>query len=248
MPTIGRKAIEDAQVAAKRFLRRAKYAVDTGKKRDLLKTLAADQYDAAAYVTRIALANKAQAVLNRVGVALREGRLNANEMDRDVLRSVVGGALEDWKADLMLQNILRTAYNAGRYEQQMDDDTRTMLLYRTMRDGKVRPGHARLDGTLLPKEHAFWQMYYPPNGHNCRCRVDSLTGAQAADLARRSPRIRTEPPEDRQVAYIDKVTGKRITQPESIDPGWAGRPDASASSSAKLLERSIVRLNGCKPI
>lgn len=43
------------------------------------------------------------------------------------------------------------------------------LQYRTMQDNKVREDHRALDGTTLPKSDPFWELYYPPNGWNCRC-------------------------------------------------------------------------------
>lgn len=46
-----------------------------------------------------------------------------------------------------------------------------MLEYKTIGDGRVRDEHRKLHGTILPVDHPFWTMYYPPNGWNCRCFV-----------------------------------------------------------------------------
>lgn len=45
------------------------------------------------------------------------------------------------------------------------------LQYRTVNDGQVRQEHAALHGVTLPPSDAFWDVYYPPNGWNCRCTV-----------------------------------------------------------------------------
>jgi SPP1 gp7 family putative phage head morphogenesis protein len=45
------------------------------------------------------------------------------------------------------------------------------LEYKTIGDGRVREAHRVMDGTILPVNHPFWQLYYPPNGWNCRCFV-----------------------------------------------------------------------------
>lgn len=45
------------------------------------------------------------------------------------------------------------------------------LEYKTIGDGRVRDEHRKLHGTILPVDHPFWQIYYPPNGWNCRCFV-----------------------------------------------------------------------------
>lgn len=76
------------------------------------------------------------------------------------------------------ENYLRTEYNlfansalaAEKWNTYSDSD-RYMLRYTTAGDDKVREEHARLDGTTLPKDDPFWQMYYPPNGYGCRCDV-----------------------------------------------------------------------------
>lgn len=44
-----------------------------------------------------------------------------------------------------------------------------LLQYRTAKDDRVRDSHAALDETTLPKDDAFWDKYFPPNGWRCRC-------------------------------------------------------------------------------
>lgn len=225
------------------FLRDVRVDVKERRVRDRVEILAKQSRDEMEYVARIALAGKAAKVINRVSAAIRDGRMEANLADREKLKEIVGEALKDQRADLILQNSFRTAYNAGRFEQQKGDPTRPYLLYRTMRDSQVRPGHAKLDGVLLSKKHEFWATHYPQNGHGCRCRVDGLTRAQADALtSANGSRVRTKPPRERMVSYIDTATGKKMKTPESIDPGWSGAPSSDPQRFAKQLERSIARL------
>jgi len=42
--------------------------------------------------------------------------------------------------------------------------------------------HQDFDGLVLPPDHAFWHVYYPPNGQMCGCRV---RGAHLPGSARR---------------------------------------------------------------
>lgn len=50
-----------------------------------------------------------------------------------------------------------------------DDTDRYNLQYRTANDNRVRDEHAALNEVTLPKDDAFWNSYYPPNGWRCRC-------------------------------------------------------------------------------
>lgn len=77
------------------------------------------------------------------------------------------------------RNYLRAEYNfvsassqmAARWEQFAADGDDYNLQYRTAADDLVRPEHAALHGVTLPPSDPFWQVYYPPNGWNCRCTV-----------------------------------------------------------------------------
>lgn len=242
MPRISKAAELAAQQYALDFLKAIKADADKRKTKDRVAILAGKLGTKADYGSRIAVTEKAQRILNRVSRAVREGRIDADLKDVAKLRAIAGEALAERTAERMFNNQLRTAYNAGRYRYQRADGTRPFWLYRTMRDSLVRHGHRLLEGVLLPADHEFWKQHYPPNGHGCRCRVDALTEKQAADLVRRSSKIRTEPPVEREIEYIDKVTGKAIKTPESIDPGWATTPEDTARAMGEVLERQLARL------
>lgn len=51
--------------------------------------------------------------------------------------------------------------------------------YLTVADGKVREQHRRLHGVILPYNDPLWDKIYPPNGWNCRCRVEGVMAHQA---------------------------------------------------------------------
>jgi SPP1 gp7 family putative phage head morphogenesis protein len=80
------------------------------------------------------------------------------------------------KNSYQVETIFRTqsqiAYNAGRWEADQDPDIQSILwgyTYSTVGDDRVRPAHAALDGTALPKDDPFWKRFWPPNGWGCRC-------------------------------------------------------------------------------
>lgn len=45
------------------------------------------------------------------------------------------------------------------------------LRYETAGDERVRQSHRALDQVVKPVNDPFWDMYYPPNGWGCRCKV-----------------------------------------------------------------------------
>ena len=81
-----------------------------------------------------------------------------------------------------IETIFRTqtqiAYAAGKFNAEREDPTIFGVLwgyrYVTAGDDRVRPSHAILDGTTLPKSDKFWNRFYPPNGFNCRCQAIPL--------------------------------------------------------------------------
>lgn len=66
------------------------------------------------------------------------------------------------------QFAIQSALAADQWEQVSD---RYNLQYRTAGDDRVRDEHKALHGITLPKDDAFWQEFYPPNGWRCRCRA-----------------------------------------------------------------------------
>ena len=77
------------------------------------------------------------------------------------------------------QNYLRAEFNfvtlsataASQWESFDPDESRYLLQYRTVGDNRVRPEHAAMHGITLPQSDPFWDVYFPPNGWNCRCSV-----------------------------------------------------------------------------
>lgn len=54
---------------------------------------------------------------------------------------------------------------------RLDLNDKYLLQYRTAADDRVRQSHQALHNITLPKNDAFWNEFYPPNGWRCRCTV-----------------------------------------------------------------------------
>ncbi|RGE46655.1 hypothetical protein DZC30_02445 [Comamonas testosteroni] len=213
---------------ARGFLGKVKVAVSAAKKEDILNVATAASYDSAEYITSLVAAEKAQRILNRVRAAVAAGQMDANALDVQKLRDIAGEALSTPAAGQVMQTLLRSAYNAGRYEYQLTDDTRPYLLYRTMRDSRVRLEHSQLEGLMLPASDPIWKVIYPPNGHGCRCRVDSLTIKQATYLQGASKRIKLVAPGNVEVL---------------VTPGFNAPPSARARDLQQFLDKRMRELS-----
>ena len=52
--------------------------------------------------------------------------------------------------------------------------------YIAQRDGRERPEHGALHGTVLPKNDPFWATHTPPWDYGCRCDIEDADGEDAA--------------------------------------------------------------------
>lgn len=93
-----------------------------------------------------------------------------------------GATVKQAKRELMRQFRIRTryvevlfrtqsqmAYSAGKWLAEQQIDELWGYRYVTLGDHRVRPSHEQYNNVVLPKEDTFWNIYYPPNGWQCRC-------------------------------------------------------------------------------
>lgn len=129
-----------------------------------------------------------------------------------------------WRARIIYETNLSTAYAAGRYAQQTEPDTLAVYPYwQYVHSGSVhfRLQHKAWDGLVLRADDPFWTTHYPPNGWRCGCRT---RGVSARRLARQgktgpdqAPPIVTRP-------WTNPRTGVTSQVPEGIDPGFDYNP------------------------
>jgi len=129
-----------------------------------------------------------------------------------------GGA--GWRSRVIYQTNLRMARAAGRWAQiEKTKKRRPYIRYTAIKDDRTRPEHKAWDNTVLPVDDTFWETHAPPNGWNCRCKLQSLSERDlkryGLEVSNKAPAIKIE---DRQVnTPAGKVS--RPT-PEGIDTGF----------------------------
>lgn len=76
--------------------------------------------------------------------------------------------------DRYLQTEYDTAVRSSRMAAQWESFQRTKRLYPNLkyivsRSANKREDHLGLVGTILPIDHPFWIIHFPPNGYGCKC-------------------------------------------------------------------------------
>ena len=135
---------------------------------------------------------------------------------------------------------MQVAYQTGRYKTQIDNvDNRPYWEYIAVLDASTRPEHAELNGMIFRYDDPFWSAFYPPNGWNCRCRVNALSNyklqkrkvgiSSSKGLLSEEPRLVSKKSgEYKPVAvYTDPLTGRKI----STDVGWSHNPASGLAAN-----------------
>lgn len=146
--------------------------------------------------------------------------------------------LAPYRIETIFRTNLQTAYQAGRFRQMRDPAVaaaRPYWRYVAVLDPSTRPEHAALHGKVFRYDHPFWDTWYPPNGYNCRCTVQTLSGRE---MKRRGLEEETEDPTGGLIEPMDPVTGERLpARPLLPDPGWDKPLDLN-----DLLDRKLRKL------
>ena len=138
----------------------------------------------------------------------------------------------DLTAPHRVATIVRTntavAYSVGRWRRiRRVAGRRPYLRYVTMDDTRVREDHAQWHGLILRWDDTAWLVLFPPNGFNCRCRVQQLS---ERDLRRLGLTV-SDSPEFRTVRRRNQVTGETRVETIGVDPGWAHHPGLVAEAA-----------------
>lgn len=146
----------------------------------------------------------------------------------------------DWRARIIYNTNVRTAYAAGRYAQQHDPDVKRLQPYGQWVHGDsphARPAHLALDGRVFSLDDPFWLTNYCPNGYGCKCRVRTLSDRQ---LERRSLKVE-KGPVDGTEEIVTLPGGKKANVRWGPDPGFEYAPGRSVAQ--RVREDALKRLS-----
>ncbi len=144
----------------------------------------AEQYRVRAFtVSRLARADMLGEIYQSIEKALDEGvSFGAWKKSLAPIWAENGWTgVQAWRVDNIFCTNIQTAYNVGRYKQMMAVvGDRPYWQYSAVNDSRTRPTHRALHGRVYRADSPFWDTFYPPNGHRCRCKVKTLSARQVA--------------------------------------------------------------------
>lgn len=149
----------------------------------------------------------------------------------------------DWRANTIYGTNLRSAYAAGRYEQQTDPATlqaRPYWQWQHNDSPQARPLHKyHLDGKVFRADDPFWQEMYPPDGYGCRCSVRSLNQRElerAGLVVETAPKLGT-------LVEVDLPDRRKTSERVRADEGFGHAPGKSRQEQRRqVLDNIMERL------
>ncbi|CNL92794.1 phage head morphogenesis protein%2C SPP1 gp7 family [Yersinia frederiksenii] len=158
-----------------------------------------------------------------------------------------GKQLTPRRLKTIFQTNMQSAYNAGRYEEQLANaEFRPYWERIAVMDRLTRPKHAALNGFTARYDDPVWQFMYPPDGYRCRCRVRARS---EADISRHSITVQSSQdrietvqqawgPNDTRTVQAFRINGELYTP----DAGFGHNPGQGNLSALgqRLMDKSAV--------
>lgn len=156
------------------------------------------------------------------------------------------------------QTNMQSAYMAGRAlaQEQSSHHAFPWRMYVAIMDGVTRPSHAAMNGRIWHRDDPVWQVIFPPNGFNCRCRTTMLTEGQmqrrglqpspSPELLQRTINAGTDQatgelfPTVQQGVQVTGANGRPITM--WVDAGFNASPLAGHAFDALLARKAVATL------
>ncbi len=193
--------------------------------REALTGLAKAARDRAFMVARVSSMDIIKDLHTAVEKALTDGETLADFAGRldEIMATRGWEGLAPWHMETVFRNNIQTAYSVGRYDQMIGSRKNFPYWeYDAVNDSATRPTHAALDGKIFPADHKFWDTWFPPNGHRCRCSVNPVHKYVAEEDFLT---VETEDPTGGLIEPTDPVSGVRLpARPLIPDPGWDENP------------------------
>ena len=151
---------------------------------------------------------------------------------------------------------MTTAYQAGRYLQQMNQPERPYWQYIAVMDESTRASHAAMNGLVFAATDPIWQTHYPPNDWGCRCRVRAMSQLRleangltvSSSDGALSPRtvefgesvVTGEVYETEVTTFSRTINGEKVTM--TPGPGWSYNVGSAAFGTDAAVANKLVEM------
>ena len=125
-----------------------------------------------------------------------------------------------WRAQIIYETNLATAYSAGRYVQMTEPETlRQFPFWQYRHSGSRHPRlmHLAWDGMTLAADDPWWDTHYPPNGWHCGCRVSPVSRGGLRRMGKSGP---DQAPPLVTRDWTNPKTGETHQVAVGVDPGF----------------------------
>ncbi|WP_044008397.1 phage minor head protein [Leisingera methylohalidivorans] len=137
----------------------------------------------------------------------------------------------NWRMRTIYRTNMRSSYMAGRLAQLRNGNF-PFLVYRHGGSLEPRLQHLSWDGVILPADHPFWPLAFPPNGFGCSCNVFGARSVAGAIRRGGKPGVKLQDGWDAPLAETGAPTG--------IDEGWGHAPGASVADLVQTMAKKTV--------
>lgn len=152
----------------------------------------------------------------------------------------------NWRTKLIYHVNMRTAYEAGRYRQQLRGaELRPIWVYKSKLVGSNRrQDHVALHDKAFRYDDPFWDANRPPNGWGCECSVVTLSESGAE---REGIEVLSSGPDGRPPAVIGP-DGKMVDWDNFSPEEWRYNPgrEALAPNFSRYTNLAATRLSDGK--
>ena len=155
----------------------------------------------------------------------------------------------DWRAKVIYNTNLSTAFSAGRYAQATDPAVLAAFpywQYQHINCPNPRLQHIAWSGMVLRADDPWWDAHYPPNGWGCHCQVFIVNDRGLARMGKTPDQLKAPPVQ--WMTYEDPTTGRVTRHPAGVDPGFAYNPGKAWKDGVKPpLRAPSARPTGSVP-
>ena len=154
-----------------------------------------------------------------------------------------------WRAEIIYETNLSSAYSAGRYVQMTDPDVlEAYPFWRYQHNAAIHPRlqHLAWNGLTLKADDPWWSTHYPPNGWRCHCSVSPVSDRGLARMGKSGPD--KAPPLDMRPVRIRTGDGfKTVEVPAGIDPSFGYNPGMAWQGRIQPGQHAPLRAEAVEP-